>query len=195
MRQAAISRNTKETQIELKLNLDGNVENSRIDTGIGFFDHMLILFAYHGNMELELKCIGDIDVDYHHTVEDVGIALGSAIAKSLGDKAGIKRYGSMLMPMDEALVEVALDISGRPFLIWDVDFVSEKVGDFDAELGEEFFRALAFNAGITLHIRKLSGVNTHHIFEAIFKGVARGMRKAMKIDKTIKGIPSTKGIL
>jgi len=195
MRQAAISRNTKETQIELKLNLDGNVENSRIDTGIGFFDHMLILFAYHGNMELELKCIGDINVDYHHTVEDVGIALGSAIAKSLGDKAGIKRYGSMLMPMDEALVEVALDISGRPFLIWDVDFVSEKVGDFDAELGEEFFRALAFNAGITLHIRKLSGVNTHHIFEAIFKGVARGMRKAMKIDKTIKGIPSTKGIL
>ena len=195
MRIAEITRNTNETKIKLSVNLDGDAKNSAIDTGVGFLDHMLTLFAYHGSFEFNLKCAGDTHVDFHHTVEDVAIVLGQAILKALGDKSGITRYGSMFLPMDEALAQVALDISGRPFFVWDVDFVNKRIGDFDTELGEEFFRALSFNAGITLHVRMISGNNSHHILEAIFKGVARALKEAIKVQEGEKDIPSTKGIL
>jgi len=195
MRIAAITRNTNETKIELSINLDGNAKQSQIDTGVGFLDHMLTLFAYHGSFELNLKCVGDTHVDFHHTVEDIAIVLGQAFLEALGDKKGIKRYGSMLLPMDEALAQVALDISGRPFFVWDVDFVNKRIGEFDTELGEEFFRALAYNAGITLHIHMISGNNSHHILEAIFKGVARALKTAVKVQAGEKDVPSTKGIL
>jgi len=195
MRIAAITRNTNETKIELSINLDGNAKQSQIDTGVGFLDHMLTLFAYHGSFELNLKCVGDTHVDFHHTVEDIAIVLGQALLEALGDKKGIKRYGSMLLPMDEALAQVALDISGRPFFVWDVDFVNKRIGEFDTELGEEFFRALAYNAGITLHIHMISGNNSHHILEAIFKGVARALKTAVKVQAGEKDVPSTKGIL
>ncbi|MGI5898987.1 MAG: imidazoleglycerol-phosphate dehydratase HisB [Christensenellales bacterium] len=193
-RVAEISRSTGETEIGLSLCLDGG--EIEIRTGVGFFDHMLNLFAAHGRFGLKLNCDGDIDVDFHHTVEDVGIALGAAFSKALGEKRGIVRYGSFLLPMDEALVMVALDISGRAGLYYDAQLPSDKVGDFDTELVEEFFNSVCRNMGLTLHIRQISGRNTHHIIEAMFKGFGRALKDAVKLDESLKGaIPSTKGVL
>ncbi len=195
MRNTLIERNTAETKIRLALELDGSGK-SNIDTGCGFFDHMLTLFASHGNFDLDVKCDGDTGVDYHHSVEDIGISLGKAFAEALGDKRGIYRYGSMLLPMDEALIMSAVDISGRGMLVYDVAIPTERVGDFDTELCEEFFIAFARQAGVTLHIRRLAGTNSHHIIEGTFKSVARAMRAAVAIDKDRAGeIPSTKGVL
>lgn len=195
MRTAEIKRNTAETQIELSLNLDGK-GNSEINTGCGFLNHMLTLFAKHGRFDLNVKCNGDIDVDYHHTVEDIGIALGSAFAEALGDKKGIIRYGNVILPMDEALILSAVDFSGRAYLGYDLGQLNEKVGDFDTELVEEFWFGFVRNAGVTLHIKKLDGANTHHIIEGAFKSVARSFKAAVAIDKEFADeIPSTKGVL
>ena len=195
MRQAEIIRKTGETDIRVKLELDGT-GICRIDTGVGFLDHMLELFARHGRFDLEVSCKGDTRVDDHHSVEDIGIALGQAFDKALGDKKGIVRYGSMILPMDETLVLSAVDISGRGLLVYDLRIPTEKVGTFDTELTEEFFRALAHNARCTLHIRQLAGSNSHHIIEGTFKSVARSLRTAVKIDPECAGeIPSTKGVL
>lgn len=195
MRNAEIVRKTSETDIALSLDIDGSGKNE-IDTGCGFLDHMLTLFARHGRFDLTVKCCGDTNVDYHHTVEDVGIALGEAFSKALGDKSGINRYGSLLLPMDEALVACAVDISGRAMLCYSLDVPTEKVGDFDTELGEEFFWGFVRNANITLHLKKLDGKNSHHILEAGFKAFGRAMREATKIDPELMGeIPSTKGTL
>ncbi len=195
MRNATIERKTAETDIKLTLELDGSGK-SNIDTGCGFLDHMLTLFASHGGFDLTLKCIGDTNVDYHHTTEDIAIALGNAFAEALGDKRGICRYGSMLLPMDEALIMTAVDISGRGMLVYDVEIPAEKVGDFDTELCVEFFMAFARRADVTLHIRKLSGKNSHHIIEGVFKSTARALRAAAAIDeKRADEIPSTKGVL
>lgn len=193
-REAEITRKTNETDIKLKLALDGSGK-SEIDTGIGFFDHMLNLFTKHGLFNLELKAIGDLNVDAHHTVEDVGIVLGQAIKEALGEKKSIKRYGAKYVPMDEALSRVALDLSGRPFLVFEACFTSDKVGEMDTELVEEFFRAVAFNAGINLHIKVLYGTNNHHIIESIFKAFARTLDDATIIDPRIEGVMSTKGVL
>ncbi len=194
MRTAEKSRKTTETDIRLSLNLDGEGKYE-IKTKIGFFDHMLELFAKHSQMDLVLNCDGDVHVDEHHSVEDSGIALGSAIAEALGDKKGITRYATQFVPMDETLVMVNLDISGRPFFYYDVEFKSQGAGEFDAQWCEEFFRALAVNAGFTLHISMIYGENTHHIIEAIFKATGRAIREAIAIDPRQKGIPSTKGVL
>ena len=195
MRQAEIKRNTNETKIELALNIDG-AGKSEIATGCGFLDHMLTLFASHGRFDLSVKCVGDTQVDYHHSVEDIGICLGKAFAESLGDCKGIKRYGNMMLPMDESLVLCALDISGRSYLKYGLDIKAEKIGDFDTELVEEFFLAFVRNANITLHIKQLDGTNAHHIAEAAFKAVARALRQAIEIDEKAKNeIPSTKGVL
>ncbi len=195
MRNATIERNTNETKIKAQLELDGTGKRD-IRTGVGFFDHMLDLFAKHGLFDLTLTCDGDIQVDAHHTVEDCGIVLGMAFQKALGDKRGIRRYGSMLLPMDEALIEVALDISGRPFFVFDANIpAGGMLGTFDVQLAEEFFRALCVSAGLTLHIRQLSGVNLHHIVEGMFKGVARALRQACESDQRTDDIPSTKGVL
>lgn len=195
MRQAEIIRKTGETDIQVFLELDGEGSCS-IDTGVGFLDHMLELFARHGRFNLEVSCKGDTRVDDHHSVEDIGIALGQAFDKALGDKKGIVRYGSMILPMDETLVLSAVDISGRGLLVYDLRIPTEKVGTFDTELTEEFFRALAHNARCTLHIRQLAGSNSHHIIEGTFKSVARSLRTAVKIDPECAGeIPSTKGVL
>ncbi|MBQ6756202.1 MAG: imidazoleglycerol-phosphate dehydratase HisB [Oscillospiraceae bacterium] len=195
MRYAEIERRTAETDISLSLDLDGTGK-SEIDTGCGFLDHMLTLFARHGRFDLKVKCVGDTFVDYHHTVEDVGIALGAAFSAALGDKAGINRYGSLMLPMDEALVAVAVDISGRAMLVCNLDLPAQKVGDFDTELGEEFFWGFVRNANLTLHVRKMAGSNSHHILEAAFKGFGRAMREAVRIDPALMGeIPSTKGAL
>ncbi len=195
MRNATIDRATAETDIKLSLTLDGSGK-SNIDTGCGFFDHMLTLFAAHGGFDLDVKCVGDVKVDYHHSVEDIGIALGKAFSDALGDKRGICRYGSMLLPMDEALIMSAIDISGRGMLVYDVTVPTEKVGDFDTELCEEFFIAFARQAGITLHIKKLAGSNSHHIIEGAFKSVARALSAAVAIDaKRAEQIPSTKGVI
>jgi imidazoleglycerol-phosphate dehydratase len=195
MRKSEISRKTSETDINLSIDLDGK-GSSQIDTGIGFLDHMLTLFAKHGRFDLNIKCKGDTNVDFHHTVEDTGICLGKAVKDALGSKKGIIRYGSMLLPMDEALIISAVDISGRGMLVYDIDIASEKVGDFDTELAEEFFRAFAQNAEITLHMRKISGKNSHHIVEGAFKSVAHSLMMAVKIDENFKDeIPSTKGVL
>lgn len=195
MRKSEISRKTSETDIILSIDLDGK-GGSQIDTGIGFLDHMLTLFAKHGRFDLNIKCKGDTNVDFHHTVEDTGICLGKAVKDALGSKKGIIRYGSMLLPMDEALIISAVDISGRGMLVYDIDIDSEKVGDFDTELAEEFFRAFAQNAEITLHMRKISGKNSHHIVEGAFKSVAHSLMMAVKIDENFKDeIPSTKGVL
>jgi len=191
MRKAKLTRNTKETQIELEFNLDGKGIRD-ISTGIGFFDHMLELFAVHGGFDLKVKCKGDTDVDGHHTVEDIGIVLGSCIAKAVGDKDGIERYASCYLPMDEALTRTVLDISGRPYLAFDAD-LQGMAGGFDAQLTGEFFRAVCVNAGITCHIDVLSGSNLHHVIESIFKGFARALKTAVKV--TGKGIPSSKGTL
>ena len=188
---AEIKRKTFETDIHLILG-----EKSEISTGVGFLDHMLTLFSRHANIPLFVKCVGDTQVDAHHTTEDIGIALGQAFCDYLGDKKGIARYGSIALPMDEALILASVDISGRGALYYDVDGLCEKVGDFDSELSEEFFIAFAREAGITLHIKKLAGRNTHHIIEGTFKAVARAIRQAVKIDPDEEGrVPSTKGVL
>ena len=195
MRTAKIERNTKETQISLTLDLDGRGD-SEIKTGCGFLDHMLTLFARHGKFDLRLTCNGDTDVDFHHTTEDVGICLGQAFKDALGEKKGITRYGDSLLPMDEALVLSAVDLSGRSYLVTDFAVKADKVGDFDTELLDEFWQAFAFNAACTLHIRQISGSNAHHILEAAFKSVARSLRKAVAIDRAFADeIPSTKGVL
>ncbi|MBR3748603.1 MAG: imidazoleglycerol-phosphate dehydratase HisB [Firmicutes bacterium] len=195
MRKAEIKRKTAETDIVLKLDLDGTGK-SDIDSGVGFLDHMLTLFAKHGRFDLQFACKGDTQVDDHHSVEDIGICLGEAFAKALGDKAGIRRYGSMLLPMDEALVLSSLDISGRAHLSYTVSIRARKVGTFDTELAEEFWEAFVRSAKITLHIRQLAGRNAHHIIEGMFKSVARALREAVSIDPALAGeIPSTKGVL
>ncbi len=195
MRTAEIKRKTGETDIKLKVNLDGKGE-SKINTGCGFLDHMLTLFAKHGKMDLTVTCKGDVNVDYHHTTEDVGIALGSAIKQALKDKCGIIRYGSTILPMDEALILSAIDLSGRGMFVREFNIKADKVGDFDTELVEEFFQAFAMNLGATLHVRQLSGMNAHHIIEGVFKSVARSVRQAVSMDKELQGVvPSTKGVL
>ena len=195
MRTSVIERKTAETEIFLSLNLDG-AGKSEIDTGCGFLNHMLTLFAKHGKFDLNVTCKGDIEVDYHHTTEDIGICLGNAFSEALGDMCGITRYGSMILPMDEALILSAVDISGRGKLVCDLRIPTEKVGDFDTELVLEFFEAFVRRANVTLHIRELAGENSHHIIEGVFKSVARSLRAAVKIDpETANEIPSTKGVL
>ena len=195
MRTAEVTRKTAETDISLKLNLDGSGK-SKINTGCGFLDHMLVLFASHGRFDLDISCKVDTYVDYHHTVEDIGIALGKAFYDALGDKRGIYRYGDTILPMDEALIMSAVDFSGRSYLGYDLEIPTEKVGDFDTELVREFFLGFIRNAGCSLHIKMLSGNNTHHILEGAFKSVARTLRKAVQLDEEFKNeIPSTKGVL
>ena len=194
MRAGKITRETNETKISVEINLDGGGRN-KIGTGIGFFDHMLNLFAAHGQFDLNVECAGDLEVDGHHSVEDIGIALGAAIKNALGDKRGINRYGTFFLPMDESLALVSLDISGRPFLVFDAGDLAPMIGSFDTELTEEFLRALAFNAGITLHVKILYGKNSHHKVEAIFKALGHALRIAVSRDEKITGVPSTKGVL
>ncbi|MGU3495299.1 imidazoleglycerol-phosphate dehydratase HisB [Xanthobacteraceae bacterium A53D] len=195
MRQAEIVRETKETKVRLAVNLDGTGRVA-ISTGIGFFDHMLDLLARHARFDLEVKAEGDLHVDFHHTTEDVGIVLGQAVKRALGDMAGITRYADLHLPMDETLTRVALDISGRPFLVFRTEFKVGKIGEFDTELVREFFQAFAINAGVTLHVETLYGDNAHHIAESCFKGLARALRTAVAIDPAMGGeIPSTKGAL
>ena len=194
-RQATIARATSETDIRLTLDLDGR-GSADVATGVGFFDHMLTALARHSLMDLTVAAKGDLHIDDHHTVEDVGIVLGQALRQALGDKRGIRRFGQCLLPMDEALAEAAIDISGRPFLSWSVPFQRPKIGSFDTELVEEFFRAFAFNAGITLHVTLKAGSNAHHVAEACFKAAARALRMAVELDPRTAGvIPSTKGSL
>jgi len=191
---AEYNRKTRETDIKVKINLDGAGKNS-INTGIPFMDHMLELFSKHGFFDLAIKAKGDIQVDYHHTMEDLGLALGEAIAKALGDKAGIRRYGSCLLPMDEALAQVALDLSGRPYLVYDVIPPAPMIKDMDSALFHEFFQALAVKAGMNLHIQLQRGEEVHHAFEAIFKALAKALDQAVKIDPRVNGVLSTKGTL
>ena len=193
-RQAQLERTTSETAIKLAINIDG-CGKSDIHTGIGFLDHMLELFAKHGFFDLTIEEKGDIHVDYHHSMEDLGLALGSAIAKALGDKAGIRRYGSCLLPMDEALAEVALDLSGRPYLVYNADMPAGQVGDIDVRLFHEFFQALCVKAGMNLHIRLLAGEETHHCLEGIFKAFAKALDQATQYDSRVQGVLSTKGCL
>lgn len=193
-RTATIERDTKETQIRLKIDLDGTGA-SKISTGIGFFDHMLTLFAAHSLVDVELNVNGDLEVDGHHTVEDVGIALGKAFATALGDKKGVRRYGFFLLPMDETLARTAIDFSGRPYLVYDATYPVERVGTFDLELVREFWQGFANAAACNLHIGVLYGSNGHHIAEAIFKSVARSIRAAVESDPRQTGVPSTKGVL
>ena len=194
VREGFVSRQTQETRVNVSVALDGTGE-SRIATGIGFFDHMLTLFAKHGLFTLEIQATGDLAVDCHHTVEDVGIVLGQALQQAAGDKRGIRRYGQFLVPMDEALAQVILDFSGRPFLVFDAELGQGRVGELDVEMVEEFLRALAVNAGITLHVRVLYGKNRHHIIEAIFKALGRALAQSLEIDPRVQGIPSSKGML
>jgi imidazoleglycerol-phosphate dehydratase len=195
MRRAEVNRETGETQIKLSLNLDGTGK-TEINTGIGFLDHMLTLLGRHALMDMTIKAVGDLHVDFHHTAEDVGIALGQAFREALGDKKGIVRYADCLMPMDETLTRVALDISGRPFLVFRTRFPTPKVGEFDTELVREWFQAFAINAGITLHVETLYGDNSHHIAESCYKGLARVLRQAVAVDARAKDmVPSTKGTL
>ncbi|MFO1536303.1 MAG: imidazoleglycerol-phosphate dehydratase HisB [Actinomycetota bacterium] len=192
VRRATQRRETKETTVEITLVIDGGGD-ARVSTGIPFFDHMLEQLGKHGGFDLVVDATGDLEVDTHHTVEDVGIVLGSVLKSALGDKAGVRRFADALVPLDEALVQVALDLSGRPFIVYEVDPVAEWIGTFDPQLCEEFWRAVAFAAGITLHVRSLAGVNGHHVIEASFKGVARALRDAVRIEGT--AVPSTKGSL
>lgn len=195
MRSAQITRRTNETRIDARLTLDGSGK-AAIRTGIGFFDHMLDLFARHALIDLDLTVEGDLQVDQHHSVEDAGIVLGQAVAQALGDKAGIARYAHVYLPMDETLTRVALDVSGRPFLVFKVAFPTDKIGEFDSELVREFFQAFATQAGLTLHVETLYGANSHHIAESCFKGLARALRAALAPDPREAGrIPSTKGAL
>lgn len=195
MRESNLSRKTKETDISIQVKLDENLE-SKINTGIGFFNHMLELFAFHSGIYLSIDCKGDIQVDGHHSVEDIGILLGKAIKEALGDKKGINRYGDVFLPMDETLAHCSLDISGRPYLVFNVEFTSERVGDFETELTEEFFRAIAVNSGMTLHFNLEYGKNTHHIIEALFKSFGRALKQAITINKKNKDkILSSKGVI
>ena len=195
MRTAEINRKTAETDIKLKLNIDGSGKSS-VNSGCGFLDHMLTLFAKHGRFDLELKCVGDTEVDDHHTVEDIGIALGDAFDKALSDKRGICRYGSQILPMDEALILTAVDLSGRAHLEYGLEIPSEKVGSFDTELAEEFWLGFVRNCRCTMHIKQLAGSNSHHIIEGAFKSAARSLRYAVALDKEFADeIPSTKGVL
>ncbi|MFD1172260.1 imidazoleglycerol-phosphate dehydratase HisB [Oceanobacillus picturae] len=194
MRKSNVIRRTAETDITLDLSIDGE-GNSAIQTGIGFFDHMLILLSKHGLFDLEITCDGDLEVDQHHSVEDIGIALGQAFREALGSKEGITRYATVSSPMDEALSSISLDISGRSYLVFHVEGLKDKVGSFDTELVEEFFQAFASNAKVTLHINLLYGKNSHHIIESIFKGVGRALDLASQQNSRIKGVPSTKGTL
>ncbi len=194
MREAQITRKTSETEVNIKINLDG-CGTYDVDTGIGFFDHMLCLMAKHGLIDLQVKAKGDLYVDPHHTVEDIGITLGKCIEKALEDKTCMKRYGTVFLPMDEALAMISMDISGRPYIVFDAEFNSQRVGEMDTELVEEFFRAVAFNAGITLHVKILYGKNTHHMIEALFKAFGKALKEATTKDNRINGIMSTKGSL
>lgn len=193
-RKAEITRTTKETDIKAAIELDGSGTAS-VHTGIGFFDHMLDGFARHGFFDLSLEADGDLEVDCHHTIEDAGIVLGSAIRQTLGDKRGIKRFGSCILPMDETLVLCAVDLSGRPYLVFDGEFTAERVGDFDTEMVREFFYAISYAAGMNLHIKVLSGGNNHHMIEAMFKAFARALDEAVTFDERIKDVLSTKGSL
>ena len=195
MRESEITRETNETRLTVRINLDGRGAHD-CATGVGFFDHMLDQLARHALVDLHVRATGDLHIDDHHTVEDVGIALGRALAQALGDKRGIRRYGSCHLAMDEALVRAALDLSGRPFLVWNVDFPTEKIGTFDTQLVREFFTAFAMNGGVTLNVAKLDGANSHHIAEAAFKAVARALRAAIEPDpRAANEVPSTKGTL
>ena len=195
MRRAQITRKTAETEIDVEINLDGTGIYD-MQTGVGFFDHMLDQLARHSLIDMTVRAKGDLHIDDHHTVEDTGIALGQALVKALGDKRGIRRYGSCLLPMDDTLVRAALDLSARPFLVWDLDMPSSKIGTFDTELVREFFQALSTHGGITLHVDMLHGLNSHHIVEAAFKSVARALREAVEVDpRKSDAIPSTKGAL
>lgn len=193
-RVASISRKTKETDIQIELNLDGN-GNSQIDTGIGFFDHMLDGFARHGLFDLKVSVKGDLYVDSHHTIEDTGIVLGQAIKEAVGDKKGITRYGTVILPMDEALMLASIDLSGRPYFVFDTEFASEKVGYMDTEMVKEFFYAISYSGGMNLHFKKISGTNNHHIIEAMFKSFAKALDEATKYDERITDVLSTKGSL
>lgn len=195
MRTATVTRNTNETEITVELNLDGTGTYDN-KTGVGFFDHMLDQLARHAMIDMTVRCEGDLHIDDHHSVEDVGIALGQALTQAVGNKAGITRYGSCLLPMDDALVRSALDISGRPYLVWNVDIPTQKIGNFDTELVREFFQAFSTHGGLTLHVDALHGFNSHHIAEAAFKSVARALRMALEADPRAGGkVPSTKGTL
>ena len=195
MREYSINRETKETKIQLSLNLDGKGD-ANIDTGVGFLDHMLTLLAFHARMDLSLKCEGDLQVDSHHTVEDIGIALGIALKNALGEKRGIVRYGSFTIPMDDALVTVDLDLSGRSYLVYNAELPTAVLGNYETEMTEEFFRAFAYNSLMTLHINEHYGRNTHHIIEAMFKATGRALRKAVSIDEEFKDeVSSSKGVL
>jgi len=193
-RTAMVKRQTRETNVEVSIDIDGDGE-SRINTGIGFLDHMLTLFAKHGLFTLEVKASGDLEVDCHHTAEDVGIVLGQVLAQATGDKAGIRRYGQFYVPMDEALALVVVDFSGRPYLAFKAELGQGRLGDFDVEMVEEFLRALAVNAGLTLHVRMLAGKNRHHIVEAIFKALGRAIAESLEKDPRVLGVPSSKGSL
>ncbi len=193
-RAAKVQRDTTETQIALALRLDGTGQ-AAVNTGVGFFDHMLTLLAKHSLIDLDIKASGDLQVDAHHTVEDVGICLGMALTDALGNKAGIRRYGNATVPMDEALVTAAVDLSGRPFLVWQADVPHEALGNFNASLAEEFWRAVSTHGAFNLHVIGHYGRNTHHIIEAIFKAIARALRQAVELDPRVTGVPSTKGVL
>ncbi|MFV1950559.1 MAG: imidazoleglycerol-phosphate dehydratase HisB [Nitrospinota bacterium] len=193
-RRSNVKRKTGETEISIDINLDGEGKY-KIATGVSFLDHMLAQIARHGLFDLKINARGDLDVDFHHTVEDVGISLGEAFKDALGDKSGIRRYGYAIIPLNESLASVALDVSGRSFLVYNVDIPKEKVGGFDVELVEEFFRAFANNSGISLHINMMYGSNLHHLVEAIFKAFARALDEATSFDIRVKGVPSTKGKL
>lgn len=193
-RNVLVQRNTKETKITMSLNLDGTGKAS-LNTGIGFFDHMLDGFARHGFFDLDLAVDGDLNVDSHHTIEDTGIVLGTAIKEALGDKAGIRRYGSMILPMDETLVLCGIDLCGRPYLNFDGEFTAERLGDMDTEMAREFFYAVSYAAGMNLHIKVLDGTNNHHIMEAMFKAFAKALDQATQMDERIQGVLSTKGSL
>lgn len=192
-RTSSINRSTKETSIELSLDLDGTGMRN-IDTGVGFFDHMLNLFAFHSRIDLNIKSVGDLEVDDHHTVEDIGIVLGNALKEALGDKKFIKRYGTFYVPMDETLAFISLDLSGRSYLVFNCDFLRENIGNFSTEMVEEFFRAVSNSCGITLHLKILYGKNDHHKIEAIFKAFGRALKEAITIDKTLNEIQSSKGV-
>ena len=194
MRSATIDRSTNETKINLILNLDG-VGKGIIKTNVPFFDHMVDQLTFHSQIDLELRAQGDVEIDYHHTVEDCGICLGKAFSEAMGDKKGIKRYGFFLLPMDDALIRVALDFSGRSFLSWKVRFPNSSVGDFDLELVREFFNSFSANSGATIHVEMLDGFNSHHISEAIFKGMGKAIKMAIARDEHLDSIPSTKGTL
>ncbi len=193
-RRAEVQRDTTETQIRLTLNLDGTGQ-AQVNTGVGFFDHMLTLLARHGLIDLTVEAKGDLHVDAHHTVEDVGICLGKALAQALGDKVGIRRYGDATVPMDEALVTAAIDLGGRSYLVWKVDVPNELLGNFSSQLAEEFWQAVSANAALNLHVLCHHGRNTHHIIEAVFKATARALRHAVELDPRATGVPSTKGVL